>query len=289
MTRYDIPFSGDDTHRFLPWLIGLMVGMATLLLCIGASINGWVVDSNSNYVHSFTVDMPAQEGADAKAAKLMDILKAIEGVASISRLGDEHMRQMLSPWFGGGEVVQDLPLPTVFDVRLKEGAPALDYGKLQTQLAAIAAGTQVDARERWVASFSEFSEALRALVSALALTIVLVMSMTISFAARASLHSHGRTVALLHSMGAEDSYIARQFQREAFCLTLRGAAVGCVIAAMLYLLAGYYVSSLQVAALPSLAMHLSHYLLLVLMPLGCALVAWLAASLTVRHQLQKVL
>ena len=290
MTRYDIPFSSDDTHRFLPWLIGLMVGMAALLLCMGASINSWVVDSHGSYTNSFTVDIPAQgEGGDAKLVKVQEAIQKLKGVTAIARLGDERMREMLSPWFGSGEVVQDLPLPIVLDVRLDNKAPAPNYAALQKELSAIVEGTQVDAREKWVASFSQFSGALQALVSALAMTIVIVMSVTISFASRASLQLHGRTVGLLHSMGAEDQYIASQFQREAFLLTMRGALIGCAFAGLLYLIAGQYVASLQVATLPTLKMNVSHYLLLLFMPFGCGLVAWCAAYVTVRHQLQKVL
>ena len=290
MTRYDIAFANDDTHRFLPWLIALMVGMAALLLCLGTSINGWVLDRHSDYSNSFTVDIPTQgDDMAAKLSKIRESLQKVKGIAAVEQISDARMKEMLKPWFGSGDAIQDLPLPIVLDVMLDAKAPAPNYSELQKELAVIAPGTQVDARERWISSFAQFSGALQVLVTLLAVTIALVMAVTISFASRASLHLHERTVGLLHSMGAEDGYIARQFQREAFMLTLRGALAGCAVAGFLYLLIGRYMASLQVATLPSLLMGISHILLLLLLPVACGAVAWGAAYVTVRHQLQKVL
>ena len=289
MTRYDIPFANDDTHRFLPWLIGLMVGMAALLLCLGTSINGWVLDSHASYSNSFTVDIPAQDDIAPKISRIRESLQKIKGLTGVEQLSDARMKEMLKPWFGSGDTMGDLPLPVVLDVMLDAKAQAPVYADLQKEFAAIAPGTQVDARERWVSTFAQFSGALQALVTMLAVTIALVMAVTISFASRASLHLHERTVNLLHSMGAEDDYIARQFQREAFMLTLRGALLGCAAAGVLYLFIGRYMASLQVATLPSLFMGFSHIALLLLLPVACGTVAWLATFVTVRRQLQKVL
>ena len=268
-----------------------MVGMAALLLCLGTSISGWVVDSHTSYTSSFTVDVPSQgDGTGAaKIAKIHDTLQKLKGVTTVTELSDDRMRDMLKPWFGSGEGLDGLPLPTLLDVAFDPKMPAPNYVDIQKELDAIVQGTQVDARERWVNSLSQFSDALQLLVSLLAVTIAMVMAVTISFASRASLQLHERTVGLLHSMGAEDSYIAGQFQREAFMLTLRGALAGCVVAAVLYLLVGRYMASLQVASLPSLKMGMSHVLLLVALPFSCGVVAWCAAYVTVRRQLQEVL
>ncbi|NBX04356.1 MAG: FtsX-like permease family protein [Alphaproteobacteria bacterium] len=289
MTRYDIAFSSDDTHRFLPWLIALMVAMAALLLCFGASINGWVVDRHGAYSSNFTVEIPAQDEDSApKIDKIRDSLQKIKGVARVSQVSDEHMQELLKPWFDG-DMMKDLPVPAVFEVAMEPKAPAPNYPELQKTLSDIIAGTQVDARERWVASFTQFSSALQSIVGGMAAVIALAMAVTIAFSSRASLHLHSQSVGLLHSIGAEDGYIASQFQREAFLLTLRGALIGCISAGALYVAAGHYVASLNVASLPSLAMTPLHLALLLVLPLLCGVVAWMTAYVTVRRQLQKVL
>ena len=58
-SRTDIPFSGDDAHAFLPWVIGIMACLAALLLCLGLSFGGWIIENRGTYANSFTVDIPA--------------------------------------------------------------------------------------------------------------------------------------------------------------------------------------------------------------------------------------
>src|SRR6185295_7663534 len=150
-------------------------------------------------------------------------------------------------------------------------------------------GVEVDAHERWIASFSDFSAAMQLLIAMLAAIIVGGMSLMIAFTSRASLKLHAKTVHLLHSIGAEDEYITRQFQHEALLLTLRGAVPGCIAAGFAYWIAGSYMASLPSSMLPSLAITVPHLGLLVLMPVLCGLVAWMAARLSVIKQLQRVL
>lgn len=288
--QYDIAFSKDDAHRFMPWLIGMMAGMAALLLCLVTSINGWILTSHGSYSNSFTVDAPVASDDVGKLTRLTQAISKIPGVVGVSQIQDEKLRSMLTPWFGTGEMLNDLPLPTVLDVRLDlTGLPPLDYNAIEKELAAIVPGVEVDAHERFVASFSRFSAIVQAVVGALAIMIIFVMSAMIAFAARSSLKWHARSVHLLHSIGAEDRYIAGQFQREAFLLAMRGAVLGSVLAGIIYWSVGRYVASLNAAMIPSLSLGAQHYALLVLMPLGCATVAWLATRITVRQQLQRVL
>lgn len=289
--QYDIPFATDDAHRFLPWLIGMMVGMAALMLCLVTSINGWIVTSHGSYSNNFTVDVPAiSDERDAKILKIRDALRRMPGVTAVDQIGEEALRAQLKPWFGSGDVAQDLPLPTVLEVTT-DGKPgdADYYIQAQKTLSAIVPGTEVDAHERWVASFADFTSAVQAIVGGLAVMIIGVMSAMIGFAARASLKMHKRTVHLLHSIGAEDNYIAKQFQREAFLLAVRGGLAGCVIACVVYWIAGNYIASLHSAIIPSLALGLPHAGLLLLMPLGCGGVAWLATRVTMLRQLERVL
>jgi cell division protein FtsX len=140
-----------------------------------------------------------------------------------------------------------------------------------------------------VASFSDFSAAIGALMGILASLIIGGLALMIAFMCRASLKLHGRTVSLLHSIGAEDVYIMRQFQHEAFWVTLRGTIPGCILAILTYWAAGYYMSLLASSMLPSLGFKIGHFILLVLMPLACAGVAWLTARVSVIRQLQRTL
>ena len=53
--------------------------------------------------------------------------------------------------------------------------------------------------------------------------------LTVIFTTRAGLAVHHAVVEVLHLIGARDGYIARQFQRQALRLALRGGIVGLVL------------------------------------------------------------
>ena len=285
----DIYFSGDDAHAFMPWVVGIMACMATLLLCLGVSIGNWIVDRGGNYANSFTVNIPINN--EDLAIKLEDIQKYLgdlPGVTQISQINEAKLRDMLKPWLGNSETVDALPLPIVLEITTDSTAK-LDYKTVQTRVAKIAPGTQIDTHEAWVASFSKFSSTMRALMTVLAGLIVGGLALMVAFTSRASLKLHARTVSLLHSIGAEDRYIVKQFQLEAFMVTLYGTIPGCVFAGLCYWIAGFYVASLQSSILPPITLQWSHLLLLITMPLLCGGIAWIAARLSVVKQLQRVL
>lgn len=286
MNKNDIPFSADDSHAFLPWVIGIMVGLAGLLLCLGLTVDGWIVDRHQSYEKRFTVNIPASvEDLDKKMKVITEVLQGTKGVNTVSQVSKDKLQDMLKPWVGRNSSLDNLPLPTVLDVTM-DNATAVNLTELQTKLAIVASGVEIDSHEQWIANFSDFSATIGYLVIILATLIISSLSLTIAFTSRAALKLHARTIGLLHSIGAEDGYIARQFQRDACRLTLYGTVPGCIAAGLIYWATGFYMQSLGSSMLPSLAMNFSHLVLLLTLPLACAAIAWLTARFSVLQQLQ---
>jgi len=293
LMRADIAFSSDDSHRFLPWLIGMMVLLAALLLCFVVTINGWVVDKNSSYSNNITVNIPAVDGdkqqSDEVVSRMVDALQKSDGVENVARVEQADLQKMLVPWLGANMAASgEIPLPVVLDVTLKDGV-SVDVQKLQAGLSQIAEGTEVDTHEAWVSAFVKFSAAIRAVMTLFAVLIIVIIALMIAFTSRASLHLHGKAVRLLHSIGAEDGYIARQFQQEACAITLRGAVAGCALAAIGFFAMDYYMQSLGNSSIPSLAISAFHFELLAAVALVCGFVAWITARIAVMNQLKRML
>ncbi|MEQ1706012.1 MAG: FtsX-like permease family protein [Rickettsiales bacterium] len=290
--KVDIAFSSDDSHRFLPWLIGVMVALATLLLCFVMTINGWVIERHSDYTNNITVNIPVPDYENPPSEEvinsIMEALQKSPGVAMVERLEPEKLQKMLVPWLGENMTGSELPLPIVLDVALKSGTK-VDIHKLQEALTQIVPGTEVDTHEAWVNAFISFSTAIRMVMIMFALVIIFSIGLMIAFTSRASLRLHNKAVHLLHSVGAEDNYIAKQFQQEACSLTMRGAGVGCIIAAIGFWGMGKYMQSLENSSIPSLAMSHKHFILLVVIAFSCGLVAWITARISVMKQLKQML
>ncbi len=288
-SRTDIHFSGDDAHAFLPWVVGIMAWLATLMLCFGISVGGWITDRGGSYANNFTVNIPStMDALPERAMKIIELLEKNPAVESVKQESEESLRELLKPWLGNHEAVDALPLPIVIEVNVRENAE-LDTDDLSKKLLKIAPGTEIDTHAQWMANFMQFSAAVRTIMALLASLVITGLGLMIAFMCRASLKLHARTVNLLHSIGAEDKYIARQFQLEACLITLRGTLPGCLMAGVFYWLTGIYMASLQSTLLPAFAMKLMHILLCVAMPLACSAVAWWAARISVLKQLQRVL
>jgi cell division transport system permease protein len=290
--RSDIAFSSDDSHRFLPWLIGMMVTLAALLLCYVVTINGWVVERHGNYANNFTVNIPVVDAekppSEEMIAAVIESLQKTKGVTTVNRLSNNTLQNMLVPWLGTSAVTSQLPLPVVIDVALAKGA-SINHRSLQESLSSFAPAVEVDAHETWVKAFLEFSFAVRSMLVVLSIIIIAAIILMIAFTSRASLHLHGKSVRLLHSIGAEDQYIAKQFQQEACFVTLRGALAGCAFAAASFWGIGFYLNSLENASIPSFDLSLPHIILLIATPVACAALAWVTARFSVLAQLRQML
>jgi cell division transport system permease protein len=64
-------------------------------------------------------------------------------------------------------------------------------------------------------------------------------ALCVVFATRGAMAGNRIVIEVLHFVGAEDSYVAREFQRHFLLLGLKGASIGGAIAAGLFLAVGF--------------------------------------------------
>ena len=65
--------------------------------------------------------------------------------------------------------------------------------------------------------------------------------LSVVFATRGAMATNSGVVSVLHIVGAEDGFIAREFQRHFLLLGLRGGLVGAAAAALLFAILGFVV------------------------------------------------
>jgi cell division transport system permease protein len=65
-------------------------------------------------------------------------------------------------------------------------------------------------------------------------------ALCVMFATRGAMAGNRTVIEVLHFVGAEDSYIAREFQRHFLLLGLKGAGMGGVAAAFLFLAISFF-------------------------------------------------
>jgi cell division transport system permease protein len=299
--RSDLPLERDPSGRFLPWLIALMVYLAALALVCAMVMSKVVERWDTGLSGSVTVQIPPPQGAakarlqgapgpadvEASLDAVIEILLATPGVLSAKVLEPDEIARLLQPWLGAGASYADLPLPALIAVGI-DPAAAPDLEALSRRLVEAVPGTVLDDHQSWLGRLLDLARSIE-LVAALVVFLVGASAVAmVVFATRMGLAIHGRVIELLHLIGAQDAYVAREFESHALKLALRGGVVGLLMAVATVLLVARLFERMEAALLPDLVLSPIEWALLALLPLAVAGIAMLTARVTVLGNLGRM-
>jgi cell division transport system permease protein len=194
----------------------------------------------SDVLREVTIQVRPIEGVDvdAEAAKAATVARLAPGVASAEVLSADESGALLEPWLGAGLDLAELPIPRLVVVRLSD--PSLvDLAALARRLEAQVRGASLDDHRTWTSRIQTMTN-VTVLIGVSILTLVFVATvLSVVFATRGAMAGNRDVVSVLHFVGAEDGYIAREFQRHFLLLGLRGGLAGAAAAAFLFLVLGF--------------------------------------------------
>jgi len=286
---WTLPLAGDATHRFLPWITGLMVFLAALALAGALGLGGAIERWESGHQGLVTVELPAPPPGqpDTATPRVLEVLAATPGVVEAAPLSADETMALLRPWLGDGIDGAALPLPVLIDVRLAPGAGA-DLGPLRAAVLAAEPRASVDDPASWLAPLSQTARTMQAIAYAIVALILVAGVATVAFTTTMGLSVHKDAIELLHLMGAEDGFIAVQFQRQAMQLGLLGGLIGLALAGGSQLLVARVAGQMAAPLLPRLALGPLDLVILAALPLATAGIALLVARLTVLRALARL-
>lgn len=294
--RTDLQLERDSLGRFLPWLIAFMVYLSVLAFAGMLALDDVAQRWDNSMSGTLSVQMAPTLGANPGAAPSQEkqmraalaILKSTPGVASATILSDDKLMALLEPWLGKGTFGAELPLPQLIDVTLEKNA-SINVAALERRLRAVAPGADVDDHAVWLEHLINLIQTIKALAFAVLMFIALATTATVIFATRTGLAIHHEAIEVLHLIGAQDSYIARQFASRALMLGLRGGIFGLLLALPTIWGIGSLAGSLQAGLLPEFSLGLGHWIILGSLPVVVALIAMISARLTVMKTLTRML
>jgi len=288
--RTDLALDRDPLSRFLPWLIAFMVFLAILALAGAMALHGGIDRWSRGMEGTLTVQLPPTDdaGGGRGIESVVDRLRAMPGVVSAEEIPPQGIAALLEPWLGDPEFIGELPLPRLIDVRLSDDA-AVDAEALATDLRRIVPGTAVDDHRIWLDRLVRLVRTVEGLATAVLVLIGLATIGTVVFATRSGLAIHREAIEVLHLIGAQDSYVARQFAGRALRMGLRGGVIGLVLAAPTLWAIVYLASRLKGGPLPEMALDIQSWVLLCMVPVVVAAIATLTARVTVIRALARML
>lgn len=285
----DIPFARDDAHRMLPAMVACLIGFAALLLALSVSLSNGVSAQSRKVTGVLQVEVPKDIAAKKETMdRILATIRSAPGVTELVLLRDKDMESLLKPWLGEEFSLEDLPVPSMIDVKtdVKDGKTMVDVARLRTQLTAIHNDIAVEDRGPWVAQMAHATSLLQGMVVFVALLLLACVVGMIVLVARTNLKLHFKAVSLLHMFGATDEYILRQFQWNNAWLAARGAAVGTVFAALIFTSWVVLSHRWESPVLPPVDFSLGHAVAFILLPILTALIALAATRLTVQSMLR---
>jgi cell division transport system permease protein len=290
--RTDFPVARDPSTRLLPWIVGVMVYLAALMLASALMLSGVAAEWSRGLEAKLTVqDAPAEDESAAETDKRVTaavrVLLKTPGVAAARPLPVDEVAALLEPWLGAGIAVAELPLPRVIDVTVERGA-TLDLESLAARLRAAAPGSSIESHKYWRDNLIALIGSLEAVATVMIALIGIVAATAVVFTTRSGLAVHQEVIEVLHLIGAQDQYIARQFQSHALRLALKGSVGGTALALATLFAVGRVAAGLDTALLPPLGLEVWHWIVLASLPIPAALIAMVTARRTVMRALARM-
>jgi cell division transport system permease protein len=297
-----LPLDADESSRFLPWTIAFMAYLAALALAGAMGLATIMARFDPGQMSNMTVEVPPALATEAGAemekpalkaedqkrvAAALDLLRATPGIIAAEALDRAEVANLLHPWLGNTALDPDLPLPAVIDVTVDKGAE-LDIPGLGDKLAAAVPGATLEDHGMWFARLSTFVHSVQVVASLVVALTCFVAVMTVIYVTLSGLAVHHDIIEMLHLIGAEDGYIARQFQGHAMKLGLVGAIPGVLLAVLTVELLALAAGRVDSLLLPDIRLSPLQWAGFVLVPLAAAAIAMLTARVTVMRRLARM-
>lgn len=299
-----LPLDADDSSRFLPWTIAFMTYLAGLALAGALALTAVTGRFQASQAAAMTVEIPPEltgaqpdakktatkpaEARDKRVAAVLELLRATPGVIAAEALERSEVATLLKPWLGETADDPDLPLPDVIDVAVDPKAE-IDAAGLRERLAAAVPGATLDDHGAWFARLTTFVHSVQIVAGFVVVLICLAAVLTVVYVTRSGLAVHQDIIEMLHLIGAEDRFIARQFQGHALRLALTGAVPGLLAAALTVELLRLAAARIDSLLLPDIRLSAVQWVAMAFVPLAAGLIAMLTARATVIRRLGQMI
>lgn len=288
-----LPFAGEPSARLLPWIVGIMVYLAVMMLTGAIVLARVAAGWDHDLTGSFTVQISAAENVSAAALdkrveEAVRILRATTGVAAVRPVSADMTAALLEPWLGPNIDLRDFPLPRVIDVTLDPSA-TVDFKALAQRLREAAPDAELDTHEFWREQMTSLVGVLEALVLLVVVLITVSTMAAVMFATRSGVAIHREVIEVLHLIGATDDHIAREFKRQARRLALLGSLPGMICALATIAVVGYLAGRVDSLLLPAATFNWWHWVALAAVPGFATAIAAVTARLTVLRALRRML
>ncbi len=225
-------------------VIAIMTFLASLTLGAVSMVNDSAKSWQSDIAREITLQVRPIEGVDLEAAVVSarQIAGEFSGITNVTVINADAMGRLLEPWLGSGINLNELPVPRLITLSIDGNDPP-DLSALRAKIVESVPGASLDDHRAWLDRLTSMAQAT--IVGGVVLFMLMMAAtvLTVVFATRGAMSGNQHVIEVLHFVGAEQSYIASEFQKHFLLLGLKGALSGGVLALFCFLIAGWWTSS----------------------------------------------
>ncbi len=226
-------------RRALLALVAIMSFLACLTVAAVTLVGERADDWQRQISDEVTIQIRPSDTSpiDEAVARAVDIAAQTPGVRSATALSADDAARLLEPWLGSDFDRTELPVPRLIAVSLNEEA---DLAALARRLRDDVPGASLDDHGLWLERLAAMAR-ITTLGGFFILALVMAATaLCVVFATRGAMAGNRDVIEVLHFVGAEDSYVAAEFQRHFLILGLKGAGIGGLTAMGLFALFGFF-------------------------------------------------
>lgn len=213
----------------MAFLSCLTAGAVTM---VRSTASAW----QSEISRELTIQLKPVEGLEMDAAleEIRTAALSVPGVTAASIVDRAATERLLSPWLGDDFDIDALPVPRLVILTINEDSPP-DYDALRASISNAVPQAALDDHRAWTDRLVAMARTMSLLGLGILGLILAATAMTVIFATRGAMAGNRHIIEVLHFVGAETGFIARQFQKRFLLIGLKGAGIGGAAASFVFL------------------------------------------------------
>ncbi|MCM5554426.1 ABC transporter permease [Pleomorphomonas sp. NRK KF1] len=217
--------------RTLVLVIAIMTFLAGFTIAVVSVIDRAADAWASDIGREVTIEIRPLDGVaiDAEVEKAVALAQEFPGVGGARAITEAETQRLLEPWLGPDTDLSALPVPRLVIVSIDDAA-SFGVKALSDAVGRDIRGGSVDDHALWVDRLSAMASSMVFAGVGLMSLMLVALILSVVFATRAAMAGNRDVIEVLHFCGAEDRFIAGQFQRRFLLFGIEGGAIGGALA-----------------------------------------------------------
>jgi cell division transport system permease protein len=221
-----------------------VIAILTFLAALAAGGAIMVAQASTQWRGAISNEMTIQVRPDPRRniendlRRATELASAVPGISEAKAMPKLDSDRLLEPWLGRGLDLVELPVPRIIVLKV-QGSGTVDLAGLRQSLRRDVPSATLDDHRLWVSRLSTMANTIIIAGLAIVLLVMVAAALAVAFATRGAMAGSRDSVEVLHLVGADDDFIAREFQTRFVRLGAKGGLAGGIGAVVVIAFMGW--------------------------------------------------